>query len=282
MILVTGSRGNVGSAVVEQLAAGGHRVRALVRDVKEGSSFPTTVDVVAGDLDNVDSLVNAMKGVDRMFMLAPFTPSLVKHDGNMIDAAKRSRIKHVVKLSALGAQYEAITLARWHRTGEKSLESSGMAWTHVRPSGFFTNTLMWAGMIRSGGSVYHPTGEGKLGIVDPRDIAAVAVKALTENGHEAKSYEVTGPAALSTSEQCDVIGRILGKPIHAVTVPDAVARDAMIGQGMPLQLANCLLEFLGVVRAGQAALVTDTVQNVTGRAPWTFESWVKAQIATFR
>src|SRR5258706_2946062 len=193
MLLITGSTGNVGSEVVQQLAKAGHKVRALVRDAKEASGlFPTTVDIVVGDLDNIDSLVNAIKGVETIYLLAPLTPSLVKHDANVIDAAKRSKVKHVVKHSLLGAQYEAITLGRWHRTGEKTLESSGLSWTHLRASGFFTNTLGWAQMIKSGGTVYFPAGDGRIGLGDPRDIAAVAVKALTENGHEAKSYDITG------------------------------------------------------------------------------------------
>src|SRR5690242_884640 len=115
MILVTGSTGNTGTEVVKQLASAGHKVRALVRDTKEASGkFPTTVDIVTGDLENLDSLVNAMKGIERIYLLAPFTPNLVRQEGNVIEAAKRAKVKHVVKHSVLGAQYEAVTLGKWH------------------------------------------------------------------------------------------------------------------------------------------------------------------------
>jgi (4-alkanoyl-5-oxo-2,5-dihydrofuran-3-yl)methyl phosphate reductase len=283
MILVTGSTGNVGTHVVHQLAATGRKTRALVRDAKEATGkFPTTVDIAIGDLDSIDSLVTAMKGIERVYLLAPFTPSLVKQEANVIEAARRAGVKHVVKHSVLGAQYEAIALGRWHRTGEKSLEASGMAWTHLRPSGFFTNTLGWAQMIKSGGTVYYPTGDGKLAIIDPRDVAAVAVKTLTENGHEAKSYELTGAQALSTQEQVDVIGRAIGKPVKFVNVPDQAARDSMLGQGMPPQIVDMLIEFTGVIRANQASLVTDTVQKISGRQPRTFEAWVKENVSAFK
>ena len=283
MILVTGSTGNTGTEVVKQLASAGHKVRALVRDTKDASGkFPTTVDIVTGDLDNLDSLVNAMKGIERVYLLAPFTPNLVRQEGNVIEAAKRAKVKHVVKHSVLGAQYEAVTLGKWHRTSEKALEASGIAWTHLRPAGFFTNMLSWAGMIKNGGTVYYPTGDGKHAHVDPRDIAGVAVRALTDNGHEAKSYDITGPQALSTQEQCDIIGRVIGKPVKYVNVPDSAARESMIGQGWPAQMADYMLEFTGLVRAGQAAAVADTVQQVTGRAPRTFEAWVKENAAAFK
>jgi uncharacterized protein YbjT (DUF2867 family) len=282
MLLITGSTGNVGTEVVKQLAASGQKVRALVRDPRDAANkFPTTVDILVGDLDNIDSLVSAMKNVEKVYMLAPLTPSLVKQEANVIDAARRAKVKHVVKHSVLGAQYEAITVGKWHRTGEKTLEASGLSWTHLRPSGFFANALGWAQMIKQGGTVYYPTGDGRLGCVDPRDIAAVATKVLTENGHEAKAYEITGPKALSTQDQVDIIGRSIGKPVKFVNVPDSAARDSMLGQGMQTQVVDAMLEFCGVIRQNQAALVTDTVQRVTGRQPRTFESWVQENAKSF-
>lgn len=283
MILITGSTGNVGSEVVKQLAQAGHKVRALVRDPKEATGrLPTTVDVVVGDLDNVDSLVNAMKGTDKLYMLAPLTPSLQQHEANLVDAAKRAKLQHIVKHSVLGAQWEAIALAKWHRAGEKLVEQSTPQWTHIRPSAFFSNTLGWAGMIKNGGTVYYPTGEGKLGIVDPRDIAAVAVKCLTEPGHTAKTYDVTGPAALSTREQVEIIGRAIGKQLKYVDVTASAARDSMLGMGMPAVITDMMLEFCAAIKAGQTATVTDTVQKLTGKTPRTFESWAQENAAAFR
>jgi (4-alkanoyl-5-oxo-2,5-dihydrofuran-3-yl)methyl phosphate reductase len=283
MILITGSTGNVGSEVVKQLANAGHKVRALVRDPKEATGrLPTTVDVVVGDLDNVDTLVNALKGVDKLYLLAPLTPSLQQQEANAVEAAKRARVQYIVKHSALGAQWEATTLAKWHRAGERIVEQAAAQWTHIRPSGFFSNALGWAGMIKNGGTVYYPTGEGKLGVVDPRDIAAVAVKCLTEPGHGSKTYDVTGPVALSTREQVDLIGRAIGKQLKFVDVPDQAARESMLGMGMPAPIVEMMLEFCKAIKAGQAATITDTVQKLTGKTPRTFEAWAQEYAATFR
>lgn len=283
MILVTGSTGNVGSEVVKQLAQAGHKVRALVRDTKEATGkFPTNVDIVVGDLDNTESLVHAMKGVDAIYLLAPFSPALAKQEGNALEAAKKAGVKRIVKHSVLGAQWEGIAIAKWHRASEKAIEASGLQWTHIRPSGFFPNALGWAGMIKNGGTVYYPTGQGKLGVVDPRDIAAVAVKALTESGHDKQAYDVTGAQALTSQEQVDAIGKAIGKQLTYVDVPNAAAKDSMLGQGMPGPLADALLEFCDAIKSGQAAAVTDTVQRVTGKAPRTFEAWAKENAAAFK
>jgi len=283
MILVTGSTGNVGGELVKQLAAKGHQVRALVRDAKEATGkLPTTVDVAVGDFDDVDALAAAMRGVDKVYALVPFTPALQQHDANLLAAARRAGVKHVVKHSVFGAEYEAVSLGRWHRAGEKALEASGLAWTHVRPGGFSSNALQWVGSIKAAGSVYYPTGDGKLAPIDPRDIAAAAAAALTGSGHEGKAYALTGPVALSTGEQIAIIGKALGKQLTYVDVPDSAARESMIGMGMPAQVVDALLEFTAMVRAGQAAVVTRSVEELTGTAARPFETWVRDNIAAFR
>jgi uncharacterized protein YbjT (DUF2867 family) len=283
MILVTGSTGNVGCEVVKQLATVGHKVRALVQNEGDAKRrFPTNVDIVKGNLNDPTTIDAAMAGVDRIYLIAPLTPQLTQHDSTVIKAAKRAGVKHVVKQSVLGAQYEGITLAKWHRASEKEIEASGMSWTFIRPSGFFANALAWTQSIRHGGAVYWPTGAGKLGIVDARDIAAVAVKALVESGHEARAYEVTGSKAWSSQEQVDTISRTIGKPLKFVDVPDGAARDSMLGQGMPAQIVDVMLEFTGLVRSGNAGTVTDTVWKITGKTPRTWEAWVTENAAAFK
>jgi len=283
MILVTGSTGNVGGELVVQLAGKGHAVRAIVRNAKEATGkLPTTVDIAVGDFGNVDSLAAAMRGVAKVYSLVPFTAALAQHDANVLAAAVRAGVKHVVKHSVLGAQWEGNLLGRWHRAGEKALEASGLAWTFVRPGGFSSNALQWLGSIKQAGAVFYPTGDGKLAPIDPRDIAAVAAVALTQPGHEGKAYDVTGPAALTTGDQVAILAKALGKDLKYVDVPDAAARESMLGMGMPALVVDALLEFTAMVRAGQAAMVTDTVERVTGTPARTFETWVRDHLAAFK
>ena len=284
MILVTGATGNVGSRVVKELVAGGHAVRAFVTDENEARTLlGPKVELAKGSFDDRASLDAALRGIDKMYLLAPFQPgSMSAWEASTIDAAKRAGVKHVVKHSVAGAEYEpGITIGRTHRAGEKLLEKSGMAWTFLRPAGFASNALGWASTIKSQGAVYAPMGEGKMAVIDPRDIAAVAVAALTTSGHEGKAYHLTGPEALSVAQQVKILGDVIGRPLKYVDVPDAAAKDSMLGMGMSAPAVDAMLELTNLVRAGQAAAVSNAVQTITGKPPRSFEAWARDNAAAF-
>jgi len=282
MILVTGATGTVGGAVVRHLVAAGHPVRALVRQPGAGR-VPDGVEVAYGDLSRPETLAEALSGVERMYLLAPLAPDLPHWEAGAIDAARAAGVRHVVKHSNLGADDpDATTMQRWHRAGERLLEESAMAWTFVRPTGFMSNALGWAGTIRAQGTVYAPAGDGKLAVVDPYDIAAVAVAALTGPGHEGRAYDVTGPAALSTVDQVTAIGSAIGRPLEYVDIPESAARDGMRAAGIPAVIVEALLEFMALVHASRADTVSDAVPAVTGRPARTFEAWAAEHADAFR
>lgn len=282
IILVIGATGTVGSEVTRELVASGQQVRAFVRDaVTARRKLGEGVEFALGDLAHPSTLDNALRDVESVYLVLPLAPELRQWDAQVIDAAKRAGVRHVVKHSNLGASDSGMTLQRWHREGERVLEDSGMAWTFVRPTGFMSNALGWAGMIKEAGAVYAPGGDGKLSLVDPRDIAAVAVAALTEVGHEGKAYEVTGPQALSTEDQVRIIAEAIGKPVQYVGIPNDAARTEMRKTGMPDVSIDALLEFMDLVRDGKAAQVSDAVLKVTGRPARTFQAWVSENLSAF-
>jgi (4-alkanoyl-5-oxo-2,5-dihydrofuran-3-yl)methyl phosphate reductase len=283
MILVIGATGNVGSEVVRGIVAAGHEVRAFVRGGDGAAEkLPRGVEIARGDLAAPASIAAALEGVDKMYLLAPLVPNMPELEAAAIGAAKNARVKHIVKHSNMGAPEGASTLQRWHRAGEKLIESSGIPWTFVRPTGFMSNAFGWAETIKTQGAVYSPGGTGKLSVVDPRDIAAVAVKALTERGHEGKAYDVTGPQALSTAEQVNTIAEVIGKPLRYIDVPEPAAREGMLKMGMPAPIVEAMIEFMRLVRAGDGAIVSNDVEKVTGRAPRTFAAWARENAAFFR
>jgi uncharacterized protein YbjT (DUF2867 family) len=280
MILVTGSTGTVGREVVAQLAAAGVPTRALVRDPAK-AHFDAKVQIAVGDLGAPDTLVKALDGVEAVFSLANGA-AIAAHEGNLSKAAKQAGVKRLVKLSVNGAGTGGKNpILQWHDAGEQIIRESGLAWTFVRPSGFMSNALMWAGSIKATGKVFAPYGDGKMVPIHPKEIAAVSVKALL-GGHEGKSYELTGSEALNMTEQLRVLSEASGRPIQYVPVNDEAAREGMAKNGMPPPLIDALLQMAAAVRAGHGANILPGVEQVLGRKGLTFAQWAQENAAAFR
>ena len=281
MILVLGATGTTGGEVARQLIAAGHRPRLLVRTPAKAAAFQSSADVVQGDLDNPESLRAAMAGVDRLYLAASGVNGQAL-EVSAIDAAKATGVTHVVKLSVITADNPGITFARWHAQAEQHLIASGLAWTMLRPTNFMTNALGWADTIKSQHAFYQPTGDGEWASIDPVDIGAVAVKALTETGHEGKGYTLTGPESLNAAGYAAILSKVLGHTVSFVDVPATAAQDGMLKSGMPAAYVDALLDLLSAMKSGATAGTTDVVEQVLGRKPGTFENWVTRNIQAFR
>ena len=282
MILVTGASGTVGREVVAQLVDAGHRVRALVRDVaKARAAIRQDVEVFRGDLGDPSTLDAALGGVERVFSLST-GPDLGAHEANLAAAAKRAGSMHVVKLSVTGAGSGSDNgIVRWHEAGEKAFRESGLAWTFLRPVTFMANALAWIPSIKAQGKVFLPHGHGKTAPVHQRDIAAVAVAALTNAGHEGKSYSLTGGEALSAAEMVAVLSEVLGRPIEYVATSEDAARAGMLKAGMPQVVIDALLAWTAGIRAGVDQQPLPTVEQILGRQAISWRDWVIENAAAF-
>jgi uncharacterized protein YbjT (DUF2867 family) len=283
MILVTGAPGNIGSQVVKQLAAKGTEMRLFVHKPEKASALKGPgIQVAIGDLAKPKTVDAALSDVKRAFLLSPADPCQVEWQANFIEAAKRAGVRRIVRLSALGADLNApIALARWHAQAEKLLEESGIAYTHLQPHYFMQNMLEFAPTIATQNAFYLPAKDGKIGLVDTRDIAAVAVAALTEDGHEGNTYQITGPEALTFDEIAEKLSNVLGKKVSYVDVPPEVARKGMIDTGMPEWFATDLVALFGTFSAGYGAIVTNTVADVAHKRPISFDQFAHDYIQAF-
>jgi uncharacterized protein YbjT (DUF2867 family) len=226
-------------------------------------------------------LASAVKGAERVFSLT-FGPQTAVHEKHLAQAAKTSGVRHIVKLSALGGDDETRNkIRKWHDEGEQAIRETGIALTVLRPTGFMSNALHWRPSIRAQRKVFSNYGDGKLPPVHPRDIAAVAVRALTSDGHEGKVYPLTGPEALSISEQVKILADAIGQPLEYVPITDEAARKGMEHAGMPSFLIDALLPFAAFIRSGKAAHVFHTVEEVTGRPPLRFGDWARENASAF-
>lgn len=273
MVLVTGATGRVGGQVAAQLTAAGVPVRALVRN-----AAPPGVEAVRGDLTDPSTVEPAAKGVDAVFLVFP-TLRADHVAPDVVEALTRDA-RHVVYLSAAGADPDAGGIPGSHGRLERLLERSGAPWTFLRPSGFAANTLGWADQIRAGDVVRWFHGAATRALIHERDIAAVGVRALTEDGHAGARHHITGPDQLTQVQQLAAIGEAIGRPLRFEQLPPDVARRELFPDA-PAGMAD------GIIAAHEAMVrhpepVTDTVTELLGRPALTYRQWAADHAADFR
>jgi uncharacterized protein YbjT (DUF2867 family) len=264
-VLVLGATGRVGRHVISQLAAAGVAVRAVVRD-PQTAALPAGVDVVRADLSEPATLAPHLGGVDAVFLVWPFFGA----DGApaVVDQIAR-RVRHVVYLSAEAAAGDPESF--W-AVLERLIRDSGVAWTFLRPTGFAKNTLSWVEQTRVDGVVRQPYGQAARSLIDERDIAAVAVRTLTEDGHDGHTYVLTGPGTVTQAEQVRLIGAALGRPLRWEELTRADARPALVAMFGDESFADGSLDtWEGFVSTPER--VTTTVQEITGVPARSFRQW---------
>jgi uncharacterized protein YbjT (DUF2867 family) len=181
----------------------------------------------------------------------------------------------------MGATQESYSLAKVHRPIEKAIESSGVAWTFLRPNSFMQNVVTFMSeTIKAEGAFYSASGEAKISHVDVRDIAAVAVQALTGPNHEGKAYTLTGPETISYDELANELLIVLGRPIRHVSLSTSDLKQGMLAEGMPEELADRMLDLESYYRADRASRITNDIKQVTGRNPRRFVQFVREAAAT--
>ena len=270
-VLVTGATGTVGREVVTQLLGSGARVRALSRD-PDRAGLPPGVDVMRGDLTAPETIEDALRDVDAVFLV--WTASL-----DAFPAALSRIAEHTRRVVLLTAPHQTPhpffqqpnPMAEMFKNMERRIRESGLAWTFVRPGMFAANALdWWAPRIREGGVVRWPYGDAATAPIDERDIAAVVVRTLLDDVHTGADYVITGPQSLTQREQVRVIGDVIGRQLQFEEItPDDARREL----GFPPVAMNMLLGAWAAA-VGLPAYVTTTVAEVTGKAPRTFAEWV--------
>ena len=282
MILVTGATGKVGQEVVRQLAAASVPARALVRDPAAASHIRIPgIEIAVGDLSRPETLGAAFAGIDRLFLLTPAAPDQVELQANALAAGLRAGIQRIVKVSVAGGPDAGTQIGRWHWATEKQIEASGIDFTFLRPTIYMQQMYRYAPSIAAGGTFSAPMGTGEIALVDARDVAAVAVSALTEDGHVHHIYDLTGPEALSYDAVADAISQAIGKKVTYVHVPPEYAKKQMLADGVPRWLADDMIILTASFREGYGAGVTNTVAEVTKGKPRTFRQFAKDHARVF-
>jgi uncharacterized protein YbjT (DUF2867 family) len=248
MFLITGATGTVGREVVRLLTDREVGFRAMSRT--------PTADQVHGDHTDPASLDRAVEGVDTVFLLGPGTPDVAAYDLAVLDAAKRAGVSKVVKLSSIPVG----PVAEWHRPGEEAAREF-TSWTLLRPNVFASNSLQWVAQIAAGEAIPNPMGTIKLAVVDPRDLAEVAVEALVHD-HHGRVYTLTGPELLGIPDQAAVLSEVLGRTLSTVDVPLDVLPEAYA-------------EGLRNIRPEDVSILSDDIAEILGRPARTYATWAR-------
>jgi uncharacterized protein YbjT (DUF2867 family) len=283
-ILVTGATGTIGGATLNALLKrGGNTIRVAVRNAAKAEALEKKgAQPVDFEWGNAEKMAAALKGVDKLFLLTPFSNDQVEVGKQLVDAAKAAGVKHIVKLSAIGCDMEpGIQLGRWHRAIEKHIEASGIAYTFLRPNNFFENFVNYYPPAQDG-VIYLPFGEGKVSWIAGEDIGEAAAVALTQDGHANKAYNLTGSEALGAGEIAAILKEVSGSNIRYMDVPESVALEGIKKFGAPDWMADAMMELHAVDKAGYAAAITDDFKNITGHAPMTFKAFAKANADKFK
>ncbi|MFJ8469424.1 NAD(P)H-binding protein [Streptomyces swartbergensis] len=277
MILVTGATGNIGSALLQELQAfGAGPLRGLTRDIAR-AGFPDGVEAVAGDFAETASLKPALEGVRSLFLV-----SRMGSDAQIIEAAQRAGVEHVVLVSSIAVQtHPHLGPAGENLTVEQLLKGSGMTWTILRPTQFASNALWWAGAIRAHETVRVPYADIGLPTIHPADIALVARVALTESGHQERTYALTGPARVTARQQVGAIAAALERkvPFAEISRQEAHRQMAVFLGG---EAADAVLDLTGGDVNDELLMVRDTVSQVTGAPARTFRQWASENATAFR
>lgn len=279
--LLIGATGQVGSTVARNLVAGGHRIRALVRNpAAAAAKLGLDIEYVRGDLNDRATLPGALKGVDAAYLATAPAPEMVGQEGNFIEAAAEAGLPRLIEVSVLGTEV-SVPIFKFHQDIEAKIADSGIPATVLRPGGFYSAFLFSADAIRAG-ALPSAAGDGGHAWIDPADVADVATAVLLDDaGYADQVLKLTGPKALTYDDTAAALERALGKPVAHQRLDEQALRAQLTSSGLPGWMTDSFLGQQRLMRDDQLSLVTDTVESVLGRPPRTFDQWLAENEGAF-
>lgn len=278
-ILVTGATGTTGGALVRQLSAAGIPARALTRDAAKASPLPH-IETAVGDLGDGASLGAAFAGVDAVYLNVVPGPGALAQIDNAIAAAKAAGVSTIVKLSGLNAKAESPSaIIRMHAEGDARVRNSGVGYAILRANSFFQNIEGQLAGIKATGQFYLPLGSARQSLIDVEDIAAVAVKALTDRSFRNRDFDLTGPEALSFHDVARHLSAASGKTVTYVPISNEAFAENLRKAGLPTPAVQNLAELFAWFATGIYAEPTGDVRRALDREPTRYEAYARRLFA---
>lgn len=274
-VLVTGATGTIGSLVIPKLLEAGVEVQALVRNEEKALLLEKSgVKTFVGDYESQEMLVLAAQNIDSILAITPPGPDAVEQGEALIQAAFSSGSPHYVRISAIGAAPDAPTEnGRLHFESDNRLINSGLTYTILRPHFFMQNLFLAVDTIKADGNMYWGMGDGKLGMIDVRDIADCAVEILVNGGHKNKIYNPTGASSFSFHDAAKIISSGIDKAVNYVPIPVEAVRDATLQAGWGEWGAQAMMDYSKAYSEGWGDFVNNDVETITSRKSRSFQTF---------
>ncbi|HTY96370.1 MAG TPA: NAD(P)H-binding protein [Solirubrobacteraceae bacterium] len=284
MILVTGATGMFGSRITDELTERGVPVRAMTSSPDRARQLERPgVEPVVADMDDPETLEQAVKGVDTVFLVSPMDELVMVREGNVLQAARRGGVRRIVKLYG-AVEHHGDPLGSLHDASVEAIRGSGLEWALLSPTSVLETTLLsMLPFIEEIGAIMASAGAGRVAHVAVEDVARAGAAILCEHDFSGRDYVITGPQLLSLGDLCETISRVTGRTIPYVDVSDEELTKILVEEaGMSPEQAE-----IGVVchfrawRNGQAGACTDTYRELTGREPVSAEQWIEEHREVF-
>ena len=279
MILVT-TAGKVGSETVRLLRERDVPVRVLVRDPAKAAALAEAgAEIAKGDLDVPAAIDDAMTGVSAVVLVSPAVPA---QELNVVASAARAGTGHVVKATSKASADSPIARRRWQAEIEAGLAASGVPHTLLRSNAYMQNVLALAPAIAKTSSFGSAAGKGRSGLVDARDVAAVAAEiAASPAAHVGQTYWLTGPGLISNYDVAAVLSKLLGRTITYRELTVEENTETMIRAGVPEQIAQMNAQAFSMAAGGDAEWLTEDVLSLLGRPARSFQQFAHDYAAAF-
>ncbi len=279
MILVT-TAGKVGTEAVLTLAAREARVRVLTRHPDKLDALAAAgAEIAVGDLDDPSGIDRAMVGISTVLLVSPAVPA---QELNVVAGAARAGVGHVVKVSSKASADSPIARRRGQTEIEAGLIASGLPHTVLRPNAYMQNLLALAPAIAATSSFGSAAGKGRIGMVDARDVGAVAAQiAASPAGHAGRTYHLTGPELISNYDVAEVLSQIVGRSITYRELSYEQNLAALVRAGVPEPIAVMNAQAFSLIAEGDAEWLSDDVPSLLGRPARSFARFAADHAAAF-
>jgi uncharacterized protein YbjT (DUF2867 family) len=281
-VLVTGATGKIGSRLVPRLAAREDiAVRVLARNAAKAAPLISSgAELAVGTLEDGQAVRAAIAGIDTLVLITAASPLAAGQASALLAAAKEACVRKIVRISVFKAAVDGPTdITRQHGRTDSEIQASGLTYTILRPPFFMQNIcFMTARTIANAGQLCFGAGDGKLAMIDLRDIVDCAEQSVVSDAHDNQVFTLTGPESISFHDIASRLTDILNRPVHYVPVPPEAVEQSIRAMGMGEWYARAMRDFCRAYSENWGDLTTDSVARITGRSPRSFDVFAREVI----